>query len=356
MEVPGIDCVNSMIMSRSVFGHRLAGASYRSHWLRISETIDRMTDIDPLELSLLKSVAVLNLLDAEDMLADEKSLESALTTSKAIEALSQAVANLKVRGVLFDRGAAGGYCLWPGTSVNLESAFESAKRVLGPVERVSAHLSPYLDQRSVVARRHYIEKGTLRHFDVRYADPTNLHDIVDPPTDADGLVVVALCDSLEERQLAREEVKTDEIASRPELVTVIPAPLHGIAAEVQDAISWQRVADNTPELASDPYAADEVARQVASSRRILHRTLDSLFGFQGENPKDVEWYRKGERLESPNKGRLSAVLSKICDELYPDAPLIQNELLNRHTPEQCGRGSATAPSLIAYSLQPTSLY
>lgn len=316
---------------RSVFGHRLAGASYRSHWLRISETIDRMTDIDPLELSLLKSVAVLNLLDADDMLADEKSLESALVTSKATEELSLAVANLKSQGVLFDRGAAGGYCLWPGTSINLESAFESAKRVIGPVDRVSEHLRPYLDQKSVVARRHYIETGTLRHFEVRYADPTNLRDIVDPPTDADGLVVVALCDSRDVHQFAREEVKTDEIASRPELVTVVPAPLHGIAAEVQDAISWQWVADNTPELASDPYAVAEVVRQVESSRRKLLRTLDSMFGFQGENPNEVEWYHKGERLESPNKGRLSSVLSKICDDLYPKAPLIQNELLNRHT-------------------------
>ena len=316
---------------RSVFGHRLAGASYRSHWLRISETIDRMTDIDPLELNLLKSVAVLNLLDTDDMLADEKSLEYALVTSKATEKLSQAVANLKLRGVLFDRGAAGGYCLWPGTSINLESAFESAKRVIGPVDRVSKHLRPYLDQKSVVARRHYIEKGTLRHFEVRYTNPTNLRDIVDPPTDADGLVVVALCDSRDEHQFAKEEVKTDEIASRPELVTVVPAPLHGIAAEVQDAISWQWVADNTPELASDPYAAGEVVRQVESSRRKLLRTLDSLFGFQGENPNEIEWYRKGERLESPKKIRLSSVLSEICDKLYPDAPRIQNELLNRHT-------------------------
>ena len=59
---------------RSVFGYRLAGASYRSHWLRISETIDRMSDIDPLELNLLKTVAVLNLLDTEDMLADKSFL------------------------------------------------------------------------------------------------------------------------------------------------------------------------------------------------------------------------------------------------------------------------------------------
>ena len=316
---------------RSVFGYRLAGASYRSQWLRISETIDRMSDIDPLELNLLKTVAVLNLLDTEDMLADERFLAAALTTSEVTEAVSQAVANLKLRGLLFDRGAAGGFCLWPSTSVNLESAFESAKRVLGPVERVSAHLSPYLDQRSVVARRHYIVKGTLRHFEVRYAHSTNLREIIDPPTDADGLVVVALCDSRDERQLVREEVKTDGIASRPELLVVIPAPLQGFAAEVQDAITWQRVADNTPELASDPYATAEVDRQVASSRRILLRTLDSLFGFRGENPREVERYRKGKCLESPANGKLSSVLSKICDDLYPEAPLIQNELLNRHT-------------------------
>ena len=316
---------------RTVFGHRLAGASYRSHWLRISETIDRMTDIDSLELRLLKTVAVLNLLDAEDMLADERSLEAALTTCEATEALSQAVANLKGRGVLFDRGAAGGYCLWPSTSVNLESAFESAKRVLGPVDRVSAHLSPYLDKSSVLARRHYIETGTLRHFEVRYADPANLHDIVDLPTDADGLVVVALCDSPDEHHLAVEEVKTVKITSRSELIVVIPAPLQGIAAETQDAISWQWVADNTPELASDPYAAAEVARQVASSHRILLRTLDSLFGFRGENPSGVEWWHRGKCVEPPPKGKLSAVLSRICDDLYCDAPRIRNELLNRHT-------------------------
>ena len=39
-------------------------------------------------------------------------------------AVSKAVASLKRRGLLYRRGAAGGYCLWPATSVNLESAFK----------------------------------------------------------------------------------------------------------------------------------------------------------------------------------------------------------------------------------------
>ena len=55
------------------------------------------------------------------------------------------------RGLLFDRGAAGGYCLWPNTSVNLEAAFRLARRTLGPADRIAAQLASYLDESPVVA-------------------------------------------------------------------------------------------------------------------------------------------------------------------------------------------------------------
>jgi hypothetical protein len=66
------------------------------------------------------------------------------------------------------------------------------------VDRVSAQLKPYLDERPILARRHYIETGTLRHFEVRYVEPSAFSDIVARPTDADGLVVVTLCESVDE--------------------------------------------------------------------------------------------------------------------------------------------------------------
>jgi len=126
---------------RSVFGHRLAGASYRSHWLRITETLDRVTDVDALTLRVLKTVAVLNVLDAEHLLATDAVLAAAIADGDAEGAVGRAVAGLKRRGLLFHRGAAGGYCLWPSTSVSLESAFASAQRTLGPMDRVTAEAS-----------------------------------------------------------------------------------------------------------------------------------------------------------------------------------------------------------------------
>jgi len=287
---------------RSVFGHRLAGASYRSHWLRITETLDRVTDVDALGLRVLKTVAVLNVLDAEHLLATDAVLAAAIADGDAEGTVGRAVAGLKRRGLLFHRGAAGGYCLWPSTSVSLESAFASAQRTLGPVDRVAAHLRPYLDTSAQLARRHYIETGTLRYFEVRYTEVVALRDAVTRPTDADGLVVITLCESAEECRAAATDAATVDIASRSEVIVAVPPPCEGIAAELQDARCWQWVAQNTPELAHDAYAAAEVARQVATPRQALLRRLTALFGFHSGYTAAVQWWRSGRRFDLPARG------------------------------------------------------
>jgi hypothetical protein len=317
---------------RTAFGHRLAGASYSSQWLRMSETVDRAvaSGMSALELQVLKAVALLNLLDAEYLTATDAALTAALLDDLSPREVLRAVASLKRRALLFDRGAAGGYCLWPGTSVNLESAFSQARRALGPADQPAAQLAPYLDEAPVVARGHYIKTGTLRHFELRHAEVAALDEAVSRPTDADGLVVVALCQSPQQRRQALSKALDPAFSSRDDLVLAIPASLQGIAGELQDARCWQWVADNTPELAHDAYAAAEVSRHVAVTRRVLARRLAARFGLRLAN-SDVEWWRAGQRIEMPRRGGLSAALSGICDEHYVLAPQISNELLNRRS-------------------------
>ena len=64
---------------RAAFGHQLAGASYRNHWLRIVATIDAAGDLGPVEERILKIIAILDLLDAEDLLATDRAIAAALT-------------------------------------------------------------------------------------------------------------------------------------------------------------------------------------------------------------------------------------------------------------------------------------
>lgn len=316
---------------RAVFGHRLAGASYSSQWLRMTGTIDRAiaaSDLDGSEIRILKAVALLNVLDAEHMTATDTALSAALLDQESPDELRRTATVLKSRGLLFDRGAAGGYCLWPNTSVNLEAAFGLARRALGPADRIAAQLVPHLDESPVVARRHYIKTGTLRHFALRHAEPTALDEAVSRPHEADGLIVVALCQTPQQRELALSMAIGPAFSSRDDVIVAVPSPLQSVAGPLQDARCWQWIAENIQELGHDTYAAAEVSRQVALSRRALVRRLSALFGIRAANP-DVEWWRGGSRLEMPRHGGLSALLSSICDELYPQAPRILNELLNR---------------------------
>ena len=70
--------------------------------------------------------------------------------------------------MLYDRGIAGGLCLWPHTSVDLDAAYKKAESAVGDIQRVSEQIKDYLDPRPIVARRYYIQTGNLRHFDIQY--------------------------------------------------------------------------------------------------------------------------------------------------------------------------------------------
>ena len=53
-------------------------------------------------------------------------------------------------------------------SVDLDAAYKNAERAVGDIQQVSEQIKVYLEPRPIVARRHYIQTGNLRHFEVQY--------------------------------------------------------------------------------------------------------------------------------------------------------------------------------------------
>jgi hypothetical protein len=315
---------------RAVFGHRLAGASYRSHWTRILASVDTAAELSELELRVLKAVAVLNLLDADDLLPTERVVRAAFAPLSKSD-VDAAVSGLRTRGILFQRGGAATFRLWPNSSVSLDAALANGERAIGPVETVANALEPYLDREPILARRHYVERGTLRYFDLRYAHAATLDEVLKKAPDGDGIVLVALADTESERKAAISTAQSEPFSDRTDVVVGVIQPLLGLAPELQDLRCWQWVSDNTPELAEDSYAAAEVTRQLAAARRALTGRLVRCLGLRAGTAADVLWFRAGHPVEAPPRGGLSALLSSVCDDLYPLAPLITNELLNRNS-------------------------
>ena len=312
---------------RSVFGHRLAGASYRNQWLRIVGTVDAAAELESPDVAVLKAAALLNMLDADDLPPTARALKAAFEPAAAY--VDEAIARLHAAGLLFRRGTGGHLRLWPHSSVNLEAALAAAATALGQVDAVGAALLGELDRDPILARRHYVETGTLRYFEVRHGLPGRLADALLKPIAGDGLVLMALPDTEDDRDAILVEVRSPALIRDDVLVGVI-APLQGLAPELRDVRSWRWLAANTPELAEDGYAAAEVSRQLAATTAALAAAIADRMGLRVGSTPGIIWYRGGLVMEPPRRGAITALLSNICDELYPSAPLITNELINRN--------------------------
>ena len=321
---------------RAAYGHALGGNSYQSHWSRMVDTLDSLTELPEASLRLLKTIALLNVLDAEHLSATQDVLGIALTTDGSPDNIAPVLQELRRDGLLFTRSRDGGFLLWPTTSVNLDDALKAARDALGEAGEVSRTLRSMFDPQPLLARRHAIETGTLRHFEVRYASVNMLADIARTPSAADGLVVMALCDDEKDRATARL-VAQEQLATLDHLIIGLTPALHSMASELKSVQLWQWVLDHTPDLAHDNYARAEAARQLLNAKTDLSDRLTTSIPLRSSRAdKDVAWFRAGEELQLSNGRGLTALLSDVSDALYPLAPRIQHELLNRQLLSSAG--------------------
>ena len=188
---------------RTNLGHRLAVASYRSHWNVIESVIEARNSDDPLELRVLKTIGVLNLLNAAGLLPTEEALVWAVGGgSKTEQAKIRAVLKKLIKArVLYFRGETRGYSLWPYTSVDIEARVDEAKRAIPTLSQIAQAITNQLDPQPIVARAHYIKTGNLRYFDVVYCKPSEVLDRASyHATLADGVIFVPMCESLAEHK------------------------------------------------------------------------------------------------------------------------------------------------------------
>jgi len=314
----------------------LASGSAGTRWGVIDSVVRSAAVRDDLERELLKAVGIVNLLDDPSfpLTTDLLRLAAAGSDPSDQSAAGGMIARLIDRArVLYDRGAGGGLCLWPNTSVDLEDAFEKALHAVGPdgdlVEAVGSVLPP----EPLVARRHYVKTGTLRHFRLLHCSGPELAAVLsqtwDPAVD-DGRIVLVLSSTERERTRVLDHLKTFT-GWTDTLIVGVPEPVGGLAPLLRDLRAWRWVAGNTLALAGDRLARDEVSRQTAAAEDRLRRSLGLLLDLRGGGALTTRWLHRGEPLAIRTARQFSEKLSDICDHAYRFAPIVRNELINRRT-------------------------
>ena len=330
---------------RANLSHSSNFTGMQTHWSIIDSVISGYTPNDDLEVEVLKTVGMLNLLNANDLLPTETLVVRAVarqTRKHSRQRVTNAIDTLKrKKRVLYDRGIAGGLCLWPHTSVDLDAAYKKAEQTVVDIQRVSEEIKDYLDPRPIVARRHYIRTGNLRHFEVQYLSASEFAGFTCPLNEnVDGKIVVVLCDSFQEHQKALKGAQSSEFIGRQQLLIAIPPPLEGVVGYLRDFLCWEWVGKNTLELNADAYARQEVSRQRDAAYIRLRNRLSGLIDLRNHSGKmRFDWFSEGKSLPISTGKQLLKCLSDICDKVFHQSPKVQNELINRQRLSSAASGA-----------------
>ena len=317
-------------------GHRLTSRAGAGEWSRIAAVLDRAEGADIVENAVLKTIGILNLLNAPDLAATTQSVAEALVPAFARDEIDAAIAKLVSGGFVFRRPGRSELRLWTSRRVDLSVIWKEAedevdaRSVLRDLPRYLAGLPirPH-----VLARRHSVTTGTNRRFAIRCTHASGLGGYAGHG-DADGGIVAVHCADAKDIRIAR--AWSAEVTSENSTMMAVAVPaMPELGPLMIDLLRHRWVVSNAAALQEDAYAAAEIERTVADIEARLVLAVETALGLRGRPPTarlEVFWKGDETSLDRP----FHTVVSTLCAGIYDESPLVENELVNKHSLTSAG--------------------
>ena len=328
----GLDRVYDYFLESSTT--TISTSSTANRWIEIETRIRDAQGLDRLELKLLKSIGILNLVSSGGLIRASRDVlklavaeSTAKVHSKIDSVLDKSLAKLESKGLVVYRSFADEFRVWQGSDFDLRAAVEQTRRTLSakPLMEVLAGI---VNLPPVVAGRNSQQFGILRVFQQRiYINSDSLADsqkIYDKES-FDGQVLYVLASDLVEAESRIKEIK------KPTLI--ISAPL---STRFQDLILEAASLENLISTKSDS-ELDWVAKREAIERLIYAKR-------QVQSEIEAAWILSGNwsvplypKLKLIREKGISANLSALCDLHFSKTPRVPNEMIARR--ELTGQGA-----------------
>jgi len=294
-------------------------------WAEVEDAITRLGDATKEEIEVLKTIGLLGLAgESSRISASREVLQLALSSPQhSDELIASAIQSLVEKRLIVFRRFRNAYRLWEGSDVDISEHLASAYQMLPSQSVVLSVARDLCPSPPLVARRHSFHTGMLRAFYVVPSSNEGLLAAFEAKHDYDGCVVQCLVENDEQR--ASVAVVCRDLED-PSVIVLIGKENDELAEAARDVAALEWVKKNTPAL-----AGDRVARQELSARR-----LEAEAAFRSEWNKifspgssEVTCYWQGEERCISSARDFASLLSDACDATFPYALVVKNELINR---------------------------
>lgn len=295
----------------------------------------------PTHIALAKTATLIEMFGVGTGLVASASLLAASLDGARERDITAALDDLVGWSVLVHRKHLSAYAVFAGSDFDLDAAVAAASRSGDRVD-----LSDRLALPPVVAKRHYHRSGCLRWSEVLIYPLPVLDDVEGGAANGKAFAAAHVA-AFDAWRRSRRAAAAIVLAVRPAELTDREAEIAAKAIARRDGAhciacglprssylirelaieldSLERVVQQNPQLEGDQIARREVQARLAEVASLLEQEIRGAFA-------QAKWFAAGSRAADYDGKPLSAIASAEADELFSDAPLIRNELINRDRP------------------------
>lgn len=298
-------------------------------WALAAEVIERCEAIDgnALHVSLLKTIAVIDLFkERSGLVANFKLLQTCFPDT-SVKALDSALSQLDAWSFTIFKKFLGARAIFAGSDFDIDRAVRAA---LDEIDEIDfKDLATLAGLQPILAKRHYHHTGALRWFDVNVVPVSGIVEFAaefKPENGAIGQFLLAIPTEGESEERAEDLCrKAARQSGMWDIVVGISKRSWAVMPLARELFALDSVSNDHPELAGDPVARREVAARLAALQAQLETELNKAFD-------NALWFRKNHKPKRYRQADLNGIASDLADHRFKGSPQLHNELLNREKP------------------------
>ena len=288
-------------------------------------------------LQVVKTVALIDLFKERSGLVPSTDVLATVFPAMSGVHLDEILRQLAAWSIIIFKRHIGAYAIYAGSDFDIEEAVSQADAKMLGID--FARIKNLAMLQPILAKRHYHETGALRWFDVDIAPLVDAADRVrryKPNGGATGLFLLLIATENESTQKSRKlTVQASHAAEDIPVAVGWSRDGDAIRDMARELLALENVRAERAELNGDPVARREVNARIARTAAELEDRVRQAFLTAEWRTKSAESKDEADIIDMPKSAgiaALTAVASRLADELYSKSPKISNELLNRIKP------------------------
>lgn len=301
--------------------HHFLSSKYNPHyiqWNAIKRSLDRVEayfdkDIRAMQM-IVKSIGLLNVFSSEGAKLDTNFFDLYGKIALGIDGVESLINRLEEKKIIRYRSYKKQFILFEGTDFDIEFELQNATSQVESVTNIVSELRKHFDFPFVPAKRITYEKGTPRFFEFILSEKTHTKL---PKKPIDGFINLVF---EEDFDIVMEKSKKEHLPI-----------LYGVFSNTSNLEDQLFKIKKTQFLIEKVQESDQVATR--ELKHLLQAQIDelneSVLKSIYNSSENIDWVYHGNKISIDNSGDFNQKLSHICEEVYNNAPVFKNELINK---------------------------